>query len=156
VRNRLIAALAAGTVVVEAGARSGARNTASSAAALGKEVMAVPGPVTSAMSAGCHELLRTGMAVAVSSVAEVMESVGRFGDHLVAPTDNPTRATDGLGDQALRVHEALGRRTGRSGDRIALESGVPLDRVRALLPELELTGLAERCEDGWRRTAHRS
>jgi DNA processing protein len=155
VRNRLIAALSAGTVVVEAGVRSGARNTASSAAALGKEVMAVPGAVTSVMSAGCHELLRTGMAVAVSSVAEVMESVGRFGDHLVAPADTPARATDGLGDQALRVHEALRRRAGRSGERVALESGVPLDRVRALLPELELTGFAERCEDGWRRTARR-
>jgi DNA processing protein len=153
VRNRLIAALSAGTVVVEAGIRSGARNTAASAAALGKEVMVVPGPITSATSLGCHELLRTAAALPVGSVAEILESVGPLGEGLESRPDTPTRPTDGLGEDALRVHEALSRRTARGSDRIALDSGVPLDRVRALLPELELTGLAERCDDGWRRTA---
>src|SRR5918999_284212 len=57
VRNRLIAGLAAGTVVVEAGMRSGAQRTASDALSLGRQVMAVPGPVTSAMSVGCYPLL---------------------------------------------------------------------------------------------------
>ncbi|HET9140983.1 DNA-processing protein DprA [Actinophytocola sp.] len=149
VRNRLIACLSSGTVVVEAGLRSGARNTAGSAAALGRELMAVPGPVTSAMSLGCHELLRSGSAIPVGSVAEVLESVGRVGDDLRPRPETPARRTDGLGPEALRVHEALGR-SGRSSERIAVDSGVPLDRVRALLPELELTGLARRCEDGWR------
>src|SRR5256714_1313699 len=65
VRNRLIAALAAGTVVVEAGRRSGSRNTAATTSALGRPLMAVPGPVTSAMSVGCHDLLRTAGATAV-------------------------------------------------------------------------------------------
>jgi DNA processing protein len=153
VRNRLIAALSAGTVVVEAGVRSGARNTAASAAALGKELMAVPGPITSAMSAGCHELLRSGAAVPVSSVAEVLESVSPVGEGLTTPASAPTRPTDGLGPDALRVHDALGKRIARSPDRIAVDSGVPLDRVRALLPELELTGLARRSEDGWRQVA---
>jgi DNA processing protein len=152
VRNRLIAALSAGTVVVEAGLRSGARNTAATAGALGKAVLAVPGPITSAMSAGCHELLRGGAATLASSVADVLESVGRLGEDLAARSEAPARATDGLGDQALRVHESLARRAGRSCEQISVESGVPLDRVRALLPELELTGLAERCEAGWRRT----
>jgi DNA processing protein len=152
VRNRLIAALSAGTVVVEAGTRSGARNTAASAAALGKELMAVPGPITSAMSIGCHELIRTGMAIPVSSVAEILESVGRVGESLAPRPATPTRPTDALGDEALRVHEALGKRDGCSADKIAVDSGVPLGRVRALLPELELTGLAERRDDGWRRT----
>jgi DNA processing protein len=150
VRNRLIASLSAGTVVVEAGIRSGARNTAASAAALGRELMVVPGPVTSAMSAGCHELLRTGTAIPVGTVAEILESVSQVGDGLTTPAERPARPTDGLGEEALRVHEALGRRTGRGSERIAIDSGVPLDRVRALLPELELTGLARRCEDGWR------
>src|SRR5690349_14977775 len=58
VRNRLIAAFGAGTVVVEAGRRSGALSTAAHARRLGRPVMAVPGPVTSAMSLGCHDLLR--------------------------------------------------------------------------------------------------
>lgn len=151
VRNRIIAALSGGTVVVEAGARSGARNTATTAAALGKVVLAVPGPITSAQSVGCHDLLRTGAAMLAGSVAEILEAVGPMGEHLVDRGDGPQRKTDGLGDAALRVHEALRRRTARSTAQVAVESGVPLDRVRALLPELEITGLAERCEEGWRQ-----
>ena len=152
VRNRLIAALSSGTVVVEAGIRSGARNTATTAAALGKIVLAVPGPITSAMSAGCHDLLRTGTAMLAGSLSEILEAVGPVGEHLAEPPTGPTRRTDGLAGDALRVHEALRRRAGRTPARIAVESGVPIDRVRALLPELELTGLAEQCEEGWRRT----
>lgn len=59
-RNRLVASLAGATVVVEAGARSGAANTAAWARALGRVVCAVPGPVTSSASVGCHALLREG------------------------------------------------------------------------------------------------
>ncbi|MFL6144535.1 MAG: DNA-processing protein DprA [Labedaea sp.] len=155
VRNRLIASLSAGTVVVEAGVRSGARNTAGSAAALGRELMAVPGPITSAMSIGCHELLRSGLAIPVTSVAEVLESAGRLGETFAPSPAGPRRPTDGLVDEALRVHEALTTRAGTSSERIAIDSGVPLPRVRAILPELELTGLAQRCEAGWRRACGR-
>jgi DNA processing protein len=152
VRNRLIAALAAGVVVVEAGRRSGTRNTAATAAGLGRLVMAVPGPVGSAMSVGCHELLRTGEASLVTAAAEVAETVGRIGVDLApAAADEEARETDGLDERALRVHEALDRREGMSAEQVAVRSGVPQDRVRAVLPALELTGLAERCETGWRR-----
>jgi DNA processing protein len=74
VRNRLIAAASQGTVVVEARVRSGASATASHAAALGRDVMALPGPVTSPSSAGCHQLIRDG-AVLVTSAADVFELV---------------------------------------------------------------------------------
>jgi len=151
VRNRLIAALAAGTLVVEAGRRSGSRNTAATAAALGRVVMAVPGPVTSAMSLGCHELIRSGDAHLVSSVADVIESVGRLGADLATVPPQALRETDGLSDQALRVHEALNRKSGQSVEQIAIKSGIPIERVRATLPGLELTAHAERCETGWRR-----
>ncbi|MCR3719315.1 MULTISPECIES: DNA-processing protein DprA [Prauserella salsuginis group] len=154
VRNRLLAALTAGTVVVEAGRRSGARNTSSTAGVLGKVVMAVPGPVGSATSVGCHELIREAYATLVGSVSDVLSTVGRLGDHGgEATAPRPRRPTDELGPQALRVHEALGRRRGLSPEAVAEESGVPLARVRALLPELELSGLAERCETGWRLAA---
>jgi len=151
VRNRLIAALSTATVVVEAGVRSGARNTATTAAALGKVVLAVPGPITSAMSVGCHDLLRMGAATIAGSVAEILEAAGPVGAHLREPGQSPRRSTDGLADQALRVHEALRRREGRSAEEVAEDSGVPLERVRALLPELEITGHAERHDDGWRQ-----
>lgn len=74
VRNRLIAALSRGTVVVEARLRSGASATAGHAASLGRDVMAVPGAITSASSAGCHQLIRDG-AVLVTSAADVFELV---------------------------------------------------------------------------------
>ena len=73
VRNRLIAALSRGTVVVEAAVRSGSLNTARWAADLGREVMGVPGPVTSAASRGVHELLRTRSALLVTAADEVVE-----------------------------------------------------------------------------------
>ena len=154
VRNRLIAGLPAATVVVEAGVRSGARNTATTAAALGKQVLAVPGPITSGMSVGCHDLLRAGTATIAASVAEILEAVGPVGENLDDHTDRDEaarRPTDALAGQALRVHEALPIRDGRSAEEVAQDAGVPIDRVRALLPELELTGFAQRCESGWRR-----
>lgn len=152
VRNRLIAALTEGTVVVEAGLRSGARNTAATAGALGKVVMAVPGQIGSAMSAGCHELLREAHATLVTSVEDVIEATGKFGGARPEAT-RPRRRTDGLEGPALRVHEALAAKRGKSAEAIAAESGVPLPRVRAVLPSLEMEGLAERCEAGWRRAA---
>ncbi|MCP2260799.1 DNA processing protein [Streptoalloteichus tenebrarius] len=150
VRNRLIAGLTEGTVVVEAGIRSGSRNTAATARALGRIVMAVPGPATSAMSVGCHALIREEAALLVSRVEEVVESVGRFGLDLVDEAEGTHRPTDNLDPEALRVHEALPHRGGRSAEEVAVESGLPLNRVRALLPTLELSGHAERCDEGWR------
>ncbi|MFC0432921.1 DNA-processing protein DprA [Kutzneria buriramensis] len=151
VRNRLIAALAAGTVVVEAGRRSGSRNTAATTSALGRPLMAVPGPVTSAMSVGCHDLLRSAGATAVCSVEDVMADAGRIGVDASTRSDEPLRSTDGLDRVMLRVHEELPSRGGLSAERIAVGSGVPLSRVRALLPELELLGLVQKCEAGWCR-----
>lgn len=78
-RNRLIAALTPGTVVVEAGQRSGAMNTAAHAQELGRTLMAVPGPVTSALSAGCHRLLRDYQAVCVTGARDVMEQLSPLG-----------------------------------------------------------------------------
>jgi DNA processing protein len=152
VRNRLIAALAAGVVVVEAGRRSGTRNTAATAARLGRLVMAVPGPVGSSMSIGCHELLRQGDASLVTDVADIADVIGPVGTDLTeAPPADERRDTDSLDDRALRVHEALDRGMGWSANEVAVRSGVSVDRVRAVLPALELMGLAERCDTGWRR-----
>ncbi len=73
-RNRLVACLGAGTVVVEEGSHS--RGTARAAAELGRAVMAVPGPEVSLGSAGCNEMVRNGEAVAVNSVKEIVEACG--------------------------------------------------------------------------------
>ena len=90
VRNRLIAALGGGTVVVEAAMRSGAQRTAADTEALGRLVMAVPGAVTSGPSAGCHQLIRDG-ALLVTGADDVLEAVGRLGVDLAPQPGGPGR-----------------------------------------------------------------
>jgi DNA processing protein len=82
VRNRVIAALATGTLVVEAGERSGAINTARHARDLGRRLMAVPGPVTSDQSAGCHHIIRDWQGTLVTTAAEVIEHLSPVGTTL--------------------------------------------------------------------------
>jgi DNA processing protein len=152
VRNRLIAALTRGTVVVEAAARSGAQATAKRAHRLGRQVMVVPGPVTSAMSVGCHELLRDEEAGAtlVASAAHVIESVGGIGVDLAGPPDKPTGPRDGLTDLAARVLDACPVRTGVSPERLAAIAGCDVLEVLRVLPALELADLVEWTGSGWR------
>ncbi|TQM14507.1 DNA-processing protein DprA [Pseudonocardia kunmingensis] len=151
VRNRLIAGIAGGTVVVEAGLRSGAQRTASDAVSLGRPVMAVPGAVTSGLSAGCHRLVRDG-ALLVTRTEEVLEAVAPIGLHLAELPDLGTaRSTDGLDAAAARVHDALPARAARDTRWLALESGVPIGAVRAALVALERRGLVEHRDGRWRR-----
>lgn len=79
-RNRLLASLTQGTVLIEAGQHSGAVNSAHRAAALGRPVMAMPGPVSSTASHGCHELVKAGVARLVTSAADVLHVLGIGGD----------------------------------------------------------------------------
>lgn len=144
-RNRLIAALGAATVVVEAGWRSGSLNTAGHAAALGRPLGAVPGPVTSATSAGCHRLLREYDARCVTTAAEVRELMGGT-DEPIALTDEAREDPD-----ARRVKDALSPRSARSAGDIAVRAGLSLERVATVLGLLRLDGTVERTEDGWRR-----
>ena len=152
VRNRLIAALTRGTVVVEAAARSGAQATANRAAALGKVVMAVPGPVTSAMSVGCHELLRDPErgAVLVTTASEVVELVGALGADLAEPEQRPATPRDTLSDIARRVLDACPVRTGAPPERLAAVAGCAVVDVLRVLPALELADLVEWTGTGWR------
>jgi DNA processing protein len=160
VRNRLIAALAAGTVVVEAGLRSGAQRTASDAKALGRVLMAVPGPVTSGMSAGCHRLIRDG-AVLVTRAAEVVEAVGRIGadlagDPVAVDGRAADRPTDGLDATGERVHGALPARAARETRWLAMEAALPIGAVRVALVELERRGLVAHRGGRWQRVVPRT
>jgi DNA processing protein len=161
-RNRLIAALSSGVVVVEAAARSGAINTAGHARALGRPLMAVPGPVTSAMSAGCHALLRDDVepALLVTSAADVLAVVGSAGEGLETTATNAATAApdlraelDGLDPVSRRVFEGLPARRFAAPDEIAVRSGVgPLDVVR-VVPALDLAGLIEHSGGRYRISA---
>lgn len=165
-RNRLIAAASQATIVLEAGWRSGSLNTAGHAAALGRPLGAVPGPVTSAASAGCHRLIRDFGAVCVTSAEEMAElapssllrdsesSEGR-GDAVregaEAQADHPDRAAEPTSD-TLRVIDALSVRSARTVDDVAARSGLSLGGVQAVLAALELEGGAAERGQGWVRS----
>ncbi len=159
-RNRLIAAVSAATVVVEAGARSGSLNTANHAVALERPLGAVPGPVTSASSSGCHRLLRETQAVCVTSADDVMELLpGWSGSGAQARASEaphaPSRAAPSAPDAAragartaevrgdprvVRVLDALAVRRGRETADVAARSGLGLAETSSVLGMLELDG----------------
>lgn len=148
-RNRLVAALAGATVVVEAGARSGAANTAAWSRALGRPVCAVPGPVTSAASVGCHALLRAG-AQLVTRAEDIVELIGRMGEF--APEEQrPTTVLDGLAEIEQRVYDALPARAARTADEIAVAAGLPATAILGPLAVLELSGLVTAHAGRWQR-----
>ncbi|MFF5705789.1 DNA-processing protein DprA [Streptomyces sp. NPDC012794] len=153
-RNRVIAALTRGTVVVEAAHRSGSLVTARRAQELGRLTMGVPGPATSGLSAGVHELLR-GEAVLVTDADEIVELVGAMGE-LAPVRRGPVLARDLLEPGAARVLEALpaGRPAGL--EEIALAAATGTDEVIGRLYELHSLGFVERQGDGWRLTPRTS
>ena len=149
-RNRMIAALTRGSVIVEAAVRSGAINTASWAAGLHRTVMGVPGPVTSAPSQGVHQLLRSGVATLVTDAADVLELVGHVGEHLVEAKRGAARATDGLRLREQQVLDAVPVVRPAPIDAIARTSGIGLAEVRATLDRLTARALVVSSAEGWR------
>ncbi|MGC0329248.1 DNA processing protein [Streptomyces sp. SAI-170] len=149
-RNRVIAALTRGTVVVEAAHRSGSLVTARAAARLGRHTMGVPGPATSGLSAGVHELLR-GEAVLVTDAAEVVELVGAMGQ-LAPERRGPVLPRDLLAPAARRVLAALPARRAAAPDEIARGAQTTEDDAIARLYELRALGYVERHGDGWKLT----
>jgi DNA processing protein len=149
-RNRIIAALTGATVVVEAAWRSGAASTARHAADLGREVAAVPGPVTSATSAGCHVLLRDG-AVCVTDVDEVLELIMPLGSVVSSRPAGRPSIHDGLDEAEIRVLDAVPVRSGAQEHDLCRGAGLDPDTVRSCLGRLELRGLVRRDPGGWRQ-----
>ncbi len=152
-RNRLIAAASRATVVVEAAWRSGALSTAAHAAGLLRPLGAVPGPVTSAASAGCHRLLREGAAACVTDTAEVLELVGRVGSDLAPEPDVEARPGDDLDPVLRRTLDALPLRRPAPPEAVARAAGLAVGEVAGALGRLELAGLAVHRGGSWSRAA---
>ncbi|MBN0046255.1 DNA-processing protein DprA [Streptomyces actuosus] len=149
-RNRVIAALTAGTVVVEAAHRSGSLVTARAAQRLGRHTMGVPGPATSGLSAGVHELLR-GEAVLVTDPAEVVEQVGAMGE-LAPLRRGPVLPRDLLEPAARAVLAALPGGLPATPCDIARAAQTTTEDAVARLYELRALGYVERLGDGWKLT----
>jgi DNA processing protein len=166
VRNRVIAALATGTLVVEASQRSGAVNTARYARDLRRRLMAVPGPVTSDLSAGCHQVIREWQATLVTSAAEVVEHLSPVGASPPAETPTAETGTDArpagrrqepavlprdlLDLESARVLDAMPSRGGMGTVRVAQRAGLAPATAATLLGQLAAGGFIERCDEGWR------
>jgi DNA processing protein len=153
-RNRVIAALAGATVVVEAGQRSGSLNTAGHAAAIGRPLGAVPGPVTSAASAGCHRLLREYGATCVTSAADALELIGI--DSTAALFTMPDAAGEGAARPSaasIRVLDAVHAKVPRSTADLAGLTGMGIAEALSVLGLLENDGVIRRTRDGdWLRS----
>ncbi|MGW9629213.1 DNA-processing protein DprA [Agromyces sp. NPDC055520] len=179
-RNRLIAAASEATVVLEAGFRSGSLNTANHAATLGRPLGAVPGPVTSPASAGCHRLLRENYAVCVTDAEQMAELAGGAARR---PSRGAVRDTsveldlglepgDGRGasrrggasdrgsasqrgtaasPDAVRVLDALSTRSPRELADVARRCGMAPSSVMGVLGGLEAAALVRRHPLGWLR-----
>jgi DNA processing protein len=145
-RNRLIAAASQATIVLEAGWRSGSLNTAGHAASLGRPIGAVPGPVTSAASAGCHRLIRDYLATLVTSAAEMAELVpGAEAQEIPVSADSRPVASS----LRVRLSDALSARAPRSVDDLAARSGLSVAEVQAELGSMQIDGEAAERERGW-------
>jgi DNA processing protein len=153
-RNRIIAALAGVTVVVEAAARSGSAATVARAVELGRDVCGVPGPITSVTSVGVHALLRDG-AVLVTSPADVVELLAPMGD-TAQPPAGPAFERDALGPDARAILDALPSRGGLDEAALAVRSGLSVARVLGQVGRLLLEGWIERAADGQYRLAARA
>ncbi|MGW1740827.1 DNA-processing protein DprA [Nocardia sp. NPDC001965] len=147
-RNRLIAALSDGVLVVEAGMRSGARNTVKWARRIGRPALAVPGSVDSAASAGCHRMIREGEAVLVTGPEDVLTETAPL--HLPLSAVRSSSAAGPAGTDA-RVLAALPSVGGRWPPDIAASTGMTAGEVRAALVALDLAGAAGRGAAGWYR-----
>lgn len=149
-RNRIIAALGEGTLIVEAAVRSGARNTVSWANNLGRQVMAVPGPVQSAMSETPHQLIRDQEAILVANADQVRELVAPVGQDMLPFPRGAERVIDGLDEIESVIFEAVPGRGGVQASELCLRSGFDLLTVLTTLASLEERRLVHAPDGLWK------
>ncbi len=147
-RNRLISALTRATVVVEAAERSGTMATAQAAVAMNRPLLAVPGPVTSPVSTGCHRMVRDGEAVLAASIDDVLGLLD-LGRDAGAPAKHGDER-DALSAHERCVLDAMPGRGAVTTERLAVASGFAVLELLGSLGGLEATGWVHQDAQGWR------
>lgn len=148
-RNRLIAALTGATVIVESALRSGTSITAKRATDLQRPLFAVPGPVTSPSSAGCHDLIASGAAMLADDPGTVLRALP--GVVPVPDAQAPRLPLDDLTDVQSRIVDAAPARGCLTAEEFAVRAGVPIQQTIGALGQLAVLGLLRRMPDGWAR-----
>lgn len=153
-RNRIIAGLAQGCLVVEAAARSGSQITARLAAEAGREVLAIPGSIHSPLAKGCHQLIKQG-AKLVESAQDVLEEINWQNRPAVVSAETRVAADSAATLGSAAVLQALGHDP-CALDILAVRSGLPAGQLLTVLLELELAGLVASLPDGRYQRLHKS
>lgn len=148
-RNRIIAAMSKATLVVEAALRSGTTSTANYATQLNRPVLAVPGSVASPMSAGCHELIKDGIAMIASDWKDIPRLFGSSNQQLELPEIH-SRPFDDLTALQKQILDAVPMRSGATPDALVIATGLAVRLVFKGLGELEMQGFLHRDGDCWR------
>ena len=155
-RNRLVAALTLGTVLVEAPFRSGALNTLKWVNAFNRTAMAVPGPVTDAQSLGANLAIQNNEAEMVLNAGQIHEQLSAVGEYSAEEQmemQYPPSVTQQLSRNELRIYDALppAGRTGREAEAVAANSGLSIALTVHILMDLSKRGLVERDKRLWSR-----
>jgi len=148
VRNRLIAALSSATVIVEGAVRSGAQNTINWALSLERPVLAVPGPVTSAMSATPHRLIRSGEAILATCPDDVLAVLAPIDSTVPDYPRAPETLFDALTDTQKKVADALPARRGIGLDELSILTGESAPSLQICLTHLTQMNLAQEASPG--------
>ena len=160
-RNRIIAALGLATVVVEAGGRSGALNTARQALEIGREVGAVPGAPSAPMAQGCNDLIRNGGTL-IYQPAQVKALIDPFGQGIL-PLTTGKESESGFGvvplekawdEVTARIYDAVPQRYPGAAEKIANSVGCPVVEAQIKLSKLALSGHINKCGNLWVKNLH--
>jgi DNA processing protein len=141
-RNRLISGMALGVIVIESPVDSGAMITATDASAQGREVFAVPGPIGSGKSSGCHKLIQEG-AKLIETPEDIFLELGLLPMHMDRPTETFRPTPSDLSADQLKVLELLSLEASHI-DHLITVSRLPANQINGALTVLELRGLARR------------
>ncbi len=149
-RNRLIAALSGATVVVQAGFRSGALNTARHGMEMGRQVGAVPGPINQPEWAGSNQLIRDG-ATLISGADDILEMIAPLGTVTSERTRVAGGYLDGLDPLSARILDATPLRSPVNAEAIARASGAAIEEVASVMGNLEMDGRVIQVAGKWKK-----